>query len=247
MCGSVRREGVVLAVSITRRQRGACFGGSRAAVPVILRTKLAWALIVDCVECLLDRRWRKPETGWNRAGSDRESGTLRWPPKSRPNASATIVVGLVPDRIPKPQKRNIDQRITLITSDQGPGSTAAGTSRDGFPPSAQNWPSPRRVQCILLCRRLGIERAECVSDRPPTIKSSAHFEFRRIGVSASPEEVVALRKRLFHQAVDWLGFGTIFHERLIDQERPRRHVFRVRTFALQRTRRCCRPGFRGPA
>ena len=49
----------------------------------------------------------------------------------------------------------------------------------------------------LLRRRLGIERAERVRDRPPTV-STVDFELRRIGVRAPPEEVVALRKRLFH-------------------------------------------------
>jgi hypothetical protein len=32
-----------------------------------------------------------------------------------------MVVGLVPESTPKPQKRNIDQRITLVTSDQATG------------------------------------------------------------------------------------------------------------------------------
>lgn len=75
-------------------------------------------------------------------------------------------------------------------------------------------------ECLLLSRRLGIERAERVRYRPPMVKSDVDFELCSIGVRAPPEEVVALRKRFFHQVADWLGFGTIFHERLIDQQRP---------------------------
>ena len=82
-----------------------------------------------------------------------------------------------------------------------------------------------RSERILLSRRLRIKRAERVRDGLPTVESDLDFELRRVGVRAPPEKVVALSQRLFHQVARGLGFGTVFHERLIDQQRPRRHGF----------------------
>lgn len=83
-------------------------------------TRRLRALIVDRVERLLDRRRRDPK----QAGiglSQIEDQDIALATEIAPKASATIVVGLVPERIPKPQKRNIDQRITLVIRDQETG------------------------------------------------------------------------------------------------------------------------------
>src|SRR5208337_2028170 len=82
-----------------------------------------------------------------------------------------------------------------------------------------------RGECILLRRRLGIERVDRVRDRPPTLESDLDPKLRGVGVRAPPEEVIALSERLFHQVAHRLGFGTIFRECLINQQRPRRHGF----------------------
>ena len=64
----------------------------------------------------------EPETGRNRGWVRSRIRNIALATEIAPNASATIVVGLVPEkRSAKPQKRNIDQRITLVTSDQATG------------------------------------------------------------------------------------------------------------------------------
>ena len=126
--------------------------------------------------------------------------------------------------MPRPQNRNIDQKMTLITRDQA-------TELDSWRDIKQSGLLHQREiglgrgDCIFLRRCLGIERAKRARDRPPTVESDADFELSGIGVRASPEELVALPERLFHQIERRLAFGAILLQRLIDEQRSRRHSF----------------------
>jgi len=87
----------------------------------------------------------EPETGRNRVGLDRGSGISRSPPNA-PNASATMVVGLVPEREPQSRRRGTSTKGSRWSPEaRRAGSTAAGTSRAEFAPSARDWHWPQRV------------------------------------------------------------------------------------------------------
>ena len=103
-----------------------------------------------------------------------------------PNASAMMVVGLVPDNTPKPQNKNIDQRITLVASDQATGLDRLQRHQEAsllHQREIRFGPSKR----VLLGGRFWIERFERAGGRPPTLESDVRPELRRVGVRAPPE------------------------------------------------------------